>query len=189
MSEMLQLPRALRDVAFSSLAMATLPLDEPDRAAYERGLRDGERKLSEQLLQQRTEFMNLQTGLLESLRQTIPHVVRDSERHLIELAIEVAQKLIADMPVSGEMVEKAVRQALGQVEEGAGITVFLHAEDLALLQESGSPLLSPSAGGPQTCFQAAPEIKRGGCRVQTKFGTIDARRETKVELLKKELLG
>ena len=37
-------------------------------------------------------------------------------------------------------------------------------------------------------FSARPEVTRGGCLVQTRFGTVDARRETKFDLLKRNLL-
>ena len=37
-------------------------------------------------------------------------------------------------------------------------------------------------------FLASPEVTRGGCLVQTHFGTVDARRETKFDLLKRTLL-
>ena len=38
-----------------------------EQAAYERGRRDGEKALSEQLLQQRGELLELQKGVLDSL--------------------------------------------------------------------------------------------------------------------------
>jgi flagellar biosynthesis/type III secretory pathway protein FliH len=34
---------------------------------------------------------------------------------------------------------------------------------------------------------SSTEVSRGGCVVQTRFGVIDARRETKLELLQESL--
>ncbi len=161
--------------------------EEREHAAYERGLREGESALREQLLQQRNEFLELQRGVLESLRQAVPLVVRDSENALISLALEAARKLVAGLPISAEMMEALVREALAQVEDGAEISVALHADDFALLEKGASPLLSSLVGTPKTNFRIAPEITRGGCVVQTRFGVIDARRETKLELLSQNL--
>ena len=158
-----------------------------EQAAFERGLAEGEKRLGEQLLRQRTELLELQNGVLASLREAVPQVVRQSESALIQLAIEVAQKLVGDLPVSAGMVEAAIRSALAQVEESAEFHVYLHADDLALLQKCNSPILLPGPGNEAMRFQASPEVTPGGCLVQTRFGTIDARRETKLELIRQSL--
>ena len=111
------------------------------RAGYQAGLIEGERALSEQLLKQRAELHELMQGTLTSLRQAVPQVVRDAENTLVSLALEVAQKLVSDMPISVPMLEAAVRDALAQVEGTTQFTVRLHPTDLELLQKAGSPLL------------------------------------------------
>ena len=158
-----------------------------EQAAFERGLAEGEKRLGEQLLRQRAELLELQNGVLASLREAVSQVVRQSESALIQLAIEVAQKLIGDLPVSTGMVEAAVRSALAQVEESAEFHVFLHAADLALLQKCNSPVLLPGPGNEAVRFQASPEVTPGGCLVQTRFGVVDARRETKLDLIRQSL--
>jgi flagellar assembly protein FliH len=158
-----------------------------EQAAYERGLADGEKRLSEQLLRQRAEVLELQNGVLASLRQAVPKVVRQSEAGVVALALEVARKLVLDLPVSLEMVEASVRSALAQAESNAEIQIFLHADDLALLQRSNSPVLLPGPGNESLHFYSSPEVTRGGCLVETRFGIIDARRETKLELIRQSL--
>ena len=157
------------------------------QASYERGRLDGERALSEQLVRQRAEVMELQTGVLASLRDAVPQVARESERALVALALEAARRLVSGLPVSAEMIEAAVKEAIEQVEDTAGFTVQLHPEDLSLLERTNSPLLLPQGGDERIRFQPAPHVTRGGCVVQTRFGVIDARRETKVELLRTAL--
>ena len=191
MTEKIRLSQPLRGVTLHALAapVKSAATGDPVCAAYERGLRDGERKLSEQLLAQRNEFSELQRGVMESLRATVPRVVHDTEAALMTLALQAAQKLVAGLPVTKEMIEAVVREALGQVEDSAEIVVALHADDVALLEKSGSPLLAPTAGGVKTTFRAGPEVTRGGCMVHTRFGVIDARRETKAELLQQAVQG
>ncbi len=191
MTETIRLRQPLRGVTPRPVAAPVKGAapDDPVRAAYERGLRDGERKLSEQLLAQRNEFLELQRGVIESLRAAVPRVVHDTETALMTLALQAAQKLVAGLPVTREMIEAVVREALGQVEDTAEIVVALHPDDLALLEKSGSPLLAPAAGAAKTTFRAGPEVTRGGCVVHTRFGVVDARRETKTELLKQVVQG
>ena len=82
-----------------------------------------------------------------------------------------------------------MRDALAQVEGTAQFTVRLHPADLELLQKAGSPLLATATGPDEFRFLGSPEVTRGGCLVQTRFGTVDARRETKFDLLKRSLLA
>jgi len=156
-------------------------------AAYGRGLGEGERRLSEQLLRQRTEVLELQNGIFSALHRSVPQVIRDTEAALIELAVEVAQRLVAGLPISVEMVEAAVRSALEQVEESREFEVFLHADDLTLLQSFNSPVLLPGPGYEAIHFHTSNEVTRGGCLVETRFGVIDSRRETKLQLIQQSL--
>jgi flagellar assembly protein FliH len=158
-----------------------------EQAAYERGRRDGEKALSEQLLQQRNELLELHQGVLDSLNRAVPQVVRDAENALINLALESAQKIVAGLPVSREMIEAVIREAIGQVEDSVEITVHLNPDDLALLRKYKSPVLQGTPDSGPLRFISSAEVTRGGCLVQTKFGLLDARRETKLEQLKETL--
>ena len=189
-SETIALSRPLRD-ARPADGGAPAPAEDPRQAElsarYQLGLADGERALTEKLIQQRAELHELAQGLLESLRQAVPQVIRETESTMVSLALAVSQKLVAGVPISADMVEASVRDALTQVEGAARFTVRLHQADLELLQKAGSPLLTPAAGQ-EFRFLASPDVTRGGCLVETNFGTVDGRRETKLDLLKKNLL-
>jgi len=191
-SETITLPAPLRDAFLAALPRVTSPADAALRdswqAGYEQGRIEGEKSLSEQLIKQRAELHELMQGTLNSLRQTVPQVVRDTEDMMVSLALEVARKLVSDMPVSVPLVEVAVRDALAHVESSAQVTIRLHPADLELLQNARSPLLSSEEAPNDFRFLSSVEVSRGGCLVETRFGTVDARRETKFDLLKKNLL-
>lgn len=164
-------------------------LREREQAAFEKGRREGESALNEQLIRQRNETVELQRGILGSLQAVLPQVIRESESTVIELAFETAKKIVASLPIDSAMVESAVREALHQCENTSEIVVQLHPEDLALLRQQQSPLLN---GLPETGpirFSSSIEVSRGGCVIQTKFGLLDARRETKIEQLRQSLIA
>jgi flagellar assembly protein FliH len=191
-SENITLSSPLRDASLAveaSGAGVAPASSEAWRAGFEAGRVEGERALSEQLLKQRAELHELMQGTINSLRQAVPQVIHDAENMVVSLALEVAQKLVSDMPISVPMVEAAVRDALAQVEGTAQYTVRLHPADLELLQKAGSPLLAGSDGSSDCRFLGSPDVARGGCLVQTRFGTVDARRETKFDLLKRNLVS
>jgi flagellar assembly protein FliH len=189
-SDAIPLNRPLHDVRLLLQAPAQgwqEHLHEREQAAREEGRREGERALSEQLLQQRNEMVELQRGVVESLRRTVPQVVQELEGAVVSLALEAAQKIVGGLPIDAHTVETVVREALRQAEDTADISIQLHPEDLALLRKHNSPVLE---GTPETGplrFAGSAEVTRGGCIVQTRFGLIDARRETKVDQLRQAL--
>jgi flagellar biosynthesis/type III secretory pathway protein FliH len=169
-------------------ALTRADVEAARKAGHEAGRAEAEKALGEQLVRQRTELGALALGVIESLKRAVPQVVHDTEQHLVALALDIAHKLVTDIPVTAEMVQAAVGEALVEVEGASEVHVRLNPEDLELLRKSESSLLVPTAQGAQVQFHAASEVSRGGCVVQTRFGVIDGRRETRLELLKRSLL-
>ncbi len=160
---------------------------ERENAAYERGRHEGEIALREQLIAQRNEMAALLNGVISSLQKTVPQLVHETESALIQLALESAQKIVAGMPVNPKLVESVVREALRQVEDTAEVVIQLHPDDLALLQKHKSGVLKPPPNSKPLQFSSSAEVTRGGCLLRTRFGVIDARRETKFDQLREAL--
>lgn len=192
-AKVIRLPVALRDLRVRRVldrgAAFEAAMEDRVREGYERGRAEGERALGEQLVLQRQETRQVMEGVLESLREAVPQLLREVEPALVGLALEVAGRLVAELPITAGMVESAIREALAQVEASAEVSILLHPEDLELLRRLNSPLLESASEPYHPRFVGAAEVTRGGCLVQTRFGTVDARRETKMELLKRELLS
>ena len=188
--ETIQFLVAPRDIHLTGLSLAAnFPeqLRVADRTGYERGVVEGERALSEQLLRQRKELSELHNGAITALQQAVPQVVRQTEDAMVALAFEIAGKLVADMPITREVVAASVREALDQVEDTTEFTVLLQPDDLALLGADPARILNAEVTGHKMRFSASHEVTRGGCVVQTRFGIIDTRRETKLARLAETL--
>jgi flagellar assembly protein FliH len=184
------LDQPLLDVRLLATAPAPLPaapepLQEQEQAAYERGRRDAEQSLSTQLLQQRNEMAELQNGVIKSLKQMFPQMAREMEAALIQLALESVKKVVAGVKIDSKIVETVVREALSQVQDTAEVSIQLNPEDLALLRKNKSPLLEDLPETGSLRFLPSAEVTRGGCVVQTRFGVVDAQRETKLEQIQK----
>jgi flagellar assembly protein FliH len=132
-------------------------------------------------------MLELQQGVLESLRRAVPEVIQQTEDALMQIALESTRKIVAGIPIDSALVEAVVREAVGQTKETAEITIQLHPDDLALLHKHPSSILQglPEAGPLK--FIGSSEITRGGCLVQTRFGLLDARRETKLEQIRESI--
>ncbi len=113
-SESITLQQPFQDVRLLTQAPALdweEHLREREKAAYEQGRRDGERALSEQLLQQRNEMVELQNGVAQSIKEIMPRLAHEMESALIQLALESAKKIVGGLPINAEAVEEVVREA------------------------------------------------------------------------------
>jgi len=188
----IQLARPLRDIrqqAAPSPAPAERAAAQNEQSAYERGRRDAERALGEQLISQRNEMLELHQGVVDSLRGSLPQLNQQTEQALVGLALEAAAKLVAGLPIQPDMVEAVVRQALTEVDNSVEMTIHLHPDDLALLRKHQSPLLRELPENGPIRFAHSSDVTRGGCLIRTRFGLLDARRETKIEQMKHSLLA
>lgn len=164
-----------------------------EQAGFERGQRDAEQRCAQKTEELRREWesnhradvVHFLENLNKNIQTQVTEMFKALEKHVIMLAAESAIKLTSGIPISADMVEAYVREAMNLVEHDTEITVVLHPEDLALLEQHQSSLLNRAGGASIFKFRPEPKITRGGCLVETKFGELDARRETKIELLKK----
>ena len=182
-AQLISFPQPVRDVKIVRFADAETVHEQDLQASYERGRIDGERALSEQLVRQRAELLELQTGIFTSLKSIFPQITRECEQALVALALEVARKLVAGAPISVEMLEAAIQQTCAEMEEAAEYCVRLHPDDLAMLERAQSPLLLPQGGKDKIRVEGSSQVSRGSVIVETPFGVIDGSRETKLGLL------
>ncbi len=164
-----------------------------EQAAYERGKKDAEASLQNQLELMKTEYATEQNQKLadffkqiqDDLGGQVPLMLQSLEKHVINLAADIAMKIVADTPVDKSMVESVVKDALAKAEKDTDVVVLLNEADLELLNQADSELLKRTHGASEVVFKAAPEVSRGGCLLETRYGTVDARIETKADALKK----
>ena len=164
-----------------------------EQAAYERGKKDAEATLQGQLEVMKTEYATEQQQKLadffkniqDDLGGQVPRMLQSLEKHVINLAADIAMKIVAGTPVDKSMVETVVKDALAKAEKDTDVVVLLNEADLELLSQADSELLQRTHGSSEVVFKASPEVSRGGCLLETRYGTVDARIETKAEVLKK----
>lgn len=154
------------------------------KAEYERGFKDGEARAREALAHDWEEIKRLKEGVLVRMEAAWGKALRESESGLISLALEIAQRIVAGVEISAETVAAVVRETLNEVEGSSPVQVQLNPDDLALLESAEPGWLAASREAGNLTFQASAEVTRGGCVVKTKFGTVDARRETKLEMVR-----
>ena len=104
------------------------------------------------------------------------------ERHAVELALQVAERVVAGaIAVSPERLLDVVRGALRTVIERERVILLVHPDDLDLMRRAVADVAGSLGGIEHIEVQEERRVSRGGAVVRTALGEVDARIETKLD--------
>lgn len=186
-------------VAFDRpLAGAVLPAYSPRRyteadlaAARAEGHRAGADEArafaDRQLVELRAEVQELQAGLGQRLRDAHEDLLAQVRAALPVLAVEVGRRLLAEFEPEPAQVERLCRATLDQLyPERTGLELHICPADAAKLERLDTDWKTHFPGLTLTIDDT---LVPGDCVVRSRFGLTDARGVTKLEGLRRELLG
>jgi flagellar assembly protein FliH len=156
-----------------------------ERDAFAKGYAQGERagteagtRRSEAMLRRLGETLDEIAGLRE-------RIVRQSERQLVELALALARRIVhREVARDDEFLMALARVAVDRLGESSGATIHLHPEDFARTPARQIEEWSKS----HVKIIADASIARGGCRVESPFGFVDAGVDAQFQELARALL-
>lgn len=173
MAEMLeiQLPGPVSEVA---LAEAKRPQDAPSQVDEE-ALRSRLRQEMHQAVEQDKAALAQARKVLEEataqVRQLQQEIVKEAETQLLDLAVQIAGKVLAQEIQAGRYeIEPIVTEALSQVSLQEDVVVRMNPDDL----ERCHAAEEQADGEGQVTFTADPGVQPGECVVVTSEGVVDS---------------
>jgi flagellar assembly protein FliH len=104
------------------------------------------------------------------------------EERAVELSIQIAEKIVkGSLELQPERVVDVVRGALRALVERERVTVLVHTLDMDLVRESLDSLRATLGGMEHVEVQEERRVPRGGARVRSSSGEVDASIDTKLE--------
>lgn len=157
-----------------------------EREAFAKGYEQGERagleaagKRGEAMLRRLSETLAELTSLRASM-------IRQTETQIVELALAVARRVVLrEVTLDRSLLIAIVRVALDRLGESARVTVRLHPEEY---EATGAARVAEFAGNDIT-FVSDSRVGRGGCRVESDMGMLDAGVEAQIQEIARALLG
>ena len=168
----------MRDAINKAVVKANELKDLAKKEGYEKGYTEG---FEEGKAKAREEF----SPVLESLQKNIEELGRfrkmmytKLEREMIEMTLALVKKIIHfELSTREDSVREMMRLAVQNVLDKESMTIKIHPEDKGYA-ESFRPELQHMYGEIKNItFEAHPGIQRGGCLIESNFGTVDARIE------------
>ncbi len=108
---------------------------------------------------------------------------------IVRLAVEIAEKVIGHaVEAEPELVASVLERAKREVTEAKQIRIWLNPADHQILAEYGPELVKTGCENGRTIeVVTSEEVSRGGCRLETEMGLIDATLPTQIEEIRRQL--
>ena len=157
-----------------------------EQAAHDKGLAQAETKIAAEVANQVADLREQLAGTISEVSTLYGVIANQAERDLIELALEIAKKIVhREVTIDREVALTLARVTLGRLHSRTSAAVHLHPEDSVYV----------SANREKLNFHGAVEIiedrsiSLGGCLVRTEMGDIDARIEPQFDEISRGLLS
>lgn len=152
--------------------------------AYKKGYQDGSKSAKAQT----GEALNKILELASQSRIDSEQMLRSNEEQTVDLALAIARKIVGrELAKDRGFVVKAVEEAIAGAESRSLVSIKVSPGDLETLTKHWQEAYSGKDGTDKVQIIADPKIERGGCVIETKSGTIDARIGTKFSEVAKTL--
>jgi flagellar assembly protein FliH len=157
-----------------------------EREIFANGFAQGERAGAAAAQEQSAVLAKELSRTLEDLMQVRAEMIRQTERQMVQLALAVARRVVRrEVSLDQDLLLAMMRVALDRLSDAASVTVRLHpAEHKAVT--------AAMAGRPfdgHVTVVADARVARGGCRVESDYGEIDAGVDAQIQEIARTLLG
>lgn len=151
-----------------------------------RGQEEGKEAAKQKLLPALVTFAQMGQSLIVLEEQLIDRFTPQ----LVGLALEIAEKVVGkQVEADPQIVASVLERARAELPQARFVRVWLHPLDHGLLAELRPDLVSMGEqGGRKVEVVAAKEIARGGCRVETEMGVVDATIPTQMQEIRGQML-
>ena len=174
-------------------ASVTPPPAPPDLAeiqeaarllGYNAGFEQGYAAATAAAEQAMTHSVRRLAELVGSVQENHASFFRAAERQVVDLALQIAQKVvereIENMP---DLAVNVVRAALEEMDARTAVRVRVNPEDVELLRRRWAQVVPPGIPAERIELQPDERVRSGGAIIETNHGQIDAQIESKLAQL------
>ncbi len=129
-------------------------------------------------------------AVAQAMRQELDHWLVRWEEIAVRTSVAIAEKIVRQQletkpEIAAGMITAALQLAAGHPQ----LRVHLHPDDIASLGDRAEDVVRAASTCAEAVLVPDPQIGRGGCRVETRHGEIDARLDTMLDRIVEELLS
>ena len=167
--------------AITRLEQARREAEQIQRDAYHAGFEQGDKAGQKLAMQKAEPTIQIFTTLIEQMQNERRVLIEQHERELIKIAYLIAQRVLhRELDQRPESVREVVAAAVGKIDATKPITLVLSPMDKVLIESEMAHGLLKDRLAERPTLIADESIARGGCRVLTETGDVDAAIESQL---------
>lgn len=160
-----------------------------EKEAYEKGFEQGEKDGRELGVKRLETVIQQLRGLLAEIEREKQGIFQTVEKEMLRLMLEIGRRLFRRAALIQETtILEVLKEAFQYVTEHSEIVLRLNPMDYHYLKAYSGDLPFASEEEAGLRILQDPGITRGGCLLETSFGTIDATIESQIDALISALL-
>ncbi len=163
---------------------------EIEPKAYQAGFEQGEeagRRLNEQKIES---VMRRLEGILEQVTTQCNRLVDEREEELVKLAYVISLQLIhREIQQSPEVVLDVVRAGISRLKRAQRLTIYVSPHDYSFIENHLEIIQGWTEPGTRIAVEPQETVGRGGCRIHSNAGEVDATIATMVRRMFERIWG
>lgn len=162
--------------------------EEISEKAYAKGFKEGEKagiESEKRELKPVLEALNASILELDSVRSELHFA---AEKQAVELGLVIAKKIIChEVSINNETIFRVLKEALKKVTDQQEIHIKMNPSDLQAIKDAEFQVSGLGKGADNVILEPADGISRGECVIETNFGVIDARIDSRIKVVEEAL--
>jgi flagellar assembly protein FliH len=157
-----------------------------EKEAYEQGYQKGVQDARQTEEKAQAKFFNATKKILQEIEEIQENIYQDTEEELVDLAVSIAEKLVCrQLDIKPETIVDIAKAACSQARDCKDVILYVSSEQLENIKPRQGEIGAQLYKTEHFAIIADPNIKSGGCRIETEQGYIDASRVAMSERLGK----
>jgi flagellar assembly protein FliH len=157
-----------------------------EQEIFAKGFAQGQQAGAAAAQQENAQLAKKLAATLDDLVRVRNEMIRHTEKQMVQLALAVARRVVhRELSIDATVLLTMMRVALERVSDAARVTVRLHPAD----HQSVTAALADAPPNDQVTLAADGRVPRGGCKVESEYGDIDAGVDAQIHEIARALLG
>ncbi|RPH49094.1 MAG: hypothetical protein EHM85_15065 [Desulfobacteraceae bacterium] len=156
-----------------------------EREAYEKGFAQGEKDGLELGTAKALKVVENMENLLDEIGRLRTDIIKWHEKDIIQLICAVAEKVVHhEVELDKTVVSETIIKAIQLATERKAILLRVNPEEFDYIEQLRPELFKRFNELNSLEVVSSQSVKRGGCFLETRYGDVDARVETQMEMIR-----
>lgn len=160
-----------------------------EQAGYKKGYQLGLEQAQSEVQKQWEQQLDESAHILQDAYRIREQIIQEAEPFIVELSSSIAEKIIGkQLSLEPQMILDIITRTLSRRREQGEITLCVSPANLSFVQAAREELNATIDSQAELVIIPDSTVKDSGCVIRSKFGSIDARIDTQLSEIKRELL-